>query len=56
MLSNDIVSSNDMLRVLHYSSEIGCDDIGMPFDYFDQADNAHSNVSSRAEVKAARAM
>jgi hypothetical protein len=38
-------------------SEIGwCNDIGVPFDDFDQADDAHLNVSSHAEVKAARAM
>lgn len=46
----------NMLQRLHPSSEIGCNDIGAPFDYSDQADDAHWNVSSHAKVKAARAM
>ena len=56
VLSIDNVFSSNMLQVLHYSSEFGCIDIGMPFDDSDQADDAHSNVSSHAEVEAARAM
>lgn len=56
VLSIDNVFSNSMLRVLHYSSESGCIDIGMPFDDSDQADNAHWNVSSHAEFEAARAI
>lgn len=41
---------------LHCCSEVGCNDIGMPFDCFDLVDNAHSDVSSLTEVEVARAI
>jgi hypothetical protein len=36
--------------------KFGYNDIGMPFDCFDLADNAHLDVSSHTEVEVARAI